>query len=707
MKKLFKKIRSMIPMLCVLLWGLAPLATGSMLLTSCDIINLGGEDDEEGEDSDGEGGGLDNPTLPGDENTADGKAPYFRFKTDTLHLPATQDEPLTLEYETNIYDGYYILESLKSFIDSAEQAQYEPNFILQNPEGNIYSTQEPILVDYYNNHTAQPLTDHILVYDRKGDKDSLVAKLPVVQEVGAYITPRVVQADLNSASIELTPHNGATGYSLFVSQDSIPLSYMIQEVNNGTDSYFDSTQPISGKYVHIEENLQEATGYYAYIMAYNENHTGAGIAVLPFTTAMRSSDDDLVLEITLNPLNDFTAYLPLEGNVKGVIDWGDGNSESVDTYIGTSGSLKHQYNGITSVTKKQIRFRGTADHLTSKSTSYKDYICNSLSGIVQWGHSNLKSICFKEVKTLRTLPKDTRGALANLESLDECFYNCTALETLPEGVFTYASKVRSFNFAFYKCTSLRSVPADLFAAAKEATTFYYTFYGCSALTSVPEDLFAQNTKAYDMNEIFAYCTSLQSIPAGLFRNNTNLSGLRSAFLHCTSLKTIPQGLFAACSRVTTLGELHYPGNNSASGIFSDCTALESIPGDLFSAMTELRSIPGIFDGCTSLKAIPENLFANNEKLRNMEFAFAGCESLTSLPAGLFDQNRMLESVYDAFSGCSSLSGESPYTMIDGKKVHLYEREGYPDYFLKITGASDTFKDCTNLSDYGQMPDYWK
>lgn len=704
MKQPFKKVRTMLPLLCTLTWGTVPLIVGSTLLASCDIINVGGEEDDD--EHDGEGGNIEEPSLPSEGETSDGKAPYVRFQTDTLRLPAYQKETFNLAYETNVYNGYYMLESLKNYKDSGEYAQQEPDFILQYPEGNVFVEQKTLNLDFYNNHTPKPKFDHILIYQRMSDKDTLIGKLPVVQEVGASITPKVAKADLNSVTLELNPHNGATQYAIHVSQDSIPLASIIRDVNEGMDKLFTSTSTLPANRMHVVENLQDATGYYAYIMAYDQENNASAITMIPFATSIRNSEDDLVLEISLNPLNNFTAYLPFEGNVKGVVDWGDGNSEAVNTYIGSAGELNHHYDRISSVTKKQIRFRGSVDYLTSTST-YKDYIRNSLTGIVQWGRPNLKSISFREVKTLKTLPKDTRGALADLESLDECFYKCTALETLPEGLFTYASKVSSFNRTFYGCTSLRSVPADLFAAAKNATSFYYTFFECSALTSVPEDLFAQNTQANNMNEIFAYCTSLESIPAGLFRNNVNLNSMRSAFTHCTSLKTIPQGLLSACSRVTVLGEVHYPANNSASGIFSDCTALESIPEDLFSAMTNLENAPGIFDGCTSLKAIPENLFANNKKLRKIEFAFSGCKSLTSLPTGLFDQNLMLESIYNVFAGCSSLRGESPYTVIDGKKVHLYERGNYPDYFLSIASYSDTFKGCTNLSDYGQMPELWK
>ena len=54
-----------------------------------------------------------------------------------------------------------------------------------------------------------------------------------------------------------------------------------------------------------------------------------------------------------------------------------------------------------------------------------------------------------------------------------------------------------------------------------------------------------------------------------------------------------------------------------------------------------------------------------------------------------------------FNGCSSLTGESPYTMIDGKKVHLYERNN-PEYntqFIEIIESVGAFRGCNKL--YGR------
>ncbi len=57
--------------------------------------------------------------------------------------------------------------------------------------------------------------------------------------------------------------------------------------------------------------------------------------------------------------------------------------------------------------------------------------------------------------------------------------------------------------------------------------------------------------------------------------------------------------------------------------------------------------------------------------------------------------------------CSALTGESPYTMIDGQKVHLYERKNYSEHFTRPTNTFPTFRDCFGLTDLNQIPSDWK
>lgn len=208
-----------------------------------------------------------------------------------------------------------------------------------------------------------------------------------------------------------------------------------------------------------------------------------------------------------------------------------------------------------------------------------------------------------------------------------------------------------------------------------------------------------------MNDVFSGCENLKEIPAGLFRNNTRLGYIQCAFSGCSSLTSLPEGLFANCPGIQSVSEIN--SVMDAYGLFSNCTSLTEIPEDLFASMTKVTRLDGIFKGCTSLREIPEKLFANNTQVISMWEAFAGCKSLQRIPTGLFDSMRTLQAVRLLFKNCSSLTGESPYTLINGKKVHLYERKDYPNEFLEITSHTSAFNNCTNLTDYESIPSNWR
>lgn len=67
----------------------------------------------------------------------------------------------------------------------------------------------------------------------------------------------------------------------------------------------------------------------------------------------------------------------------------------------------------------------------------------------------------------------------------------------------------------------------------------------------------------------------------------------------------------------------------------------------------------------------------------------------------------MENVSETFAGCTSVRGESPYTMTDGGKVRLWERESHPDVFKSVTSFYLCFEGCRALDDFGEMPEDWK
>ena len=203
---------------------------------------------------------------------------------------------------------------------------------------------------------------------------------------------------------------------------------------------------------------------------------------------------------------------------------------------------------------------------------------------------------------------------------------------------------------------------------EDATDLSSTFYGCSALKSIPENLFANCPKATDLS---------------------------STFYGCWALKSIPENLFANCPEVTD---------------FSDAfgkTSVTSIPENLFAHNTEVTSFATTFQECPFLTTIPEKLFANNPEVTNFAYTFSGCSALKSIPENFFANNTKVTNFSYTFKNCSALTGESPYTMIGDQKVHLYERQNYPEHFTTPINFGDCFYECTKLTDYAQIPSDWK
>ena len=208
---------------------------------------------------------------------------------------------------------------------------------------------------------------------------------------------------------------------------------------------------------------------------------------------------------------------------------------------------------------------------------------------------------------------------------------------------------------------------------EDLTSLANAFEGCKALTTIPENLFANNPEVTNFFFTFSSCSALESIPEQLFANNPKVIDFGAIFSSCTSLKSIPENLFANCPTVTNFGST--------------------------------------FSNCYALATIPEKLFANCPKVTSFSRTFLACRTLKSVPAGLFDNNRKVTDFgsrfYGLFESCSALTGESPYTVIDGQKVHLYERANYPEHFTAPSNVQKTFRECYNLTDYNQIPSNWK
>ena len=193
---------------------------------------------------------------------------------------------------------------------------------------------------------------------------------------------------------------------------------------------------------------------------------------------------------------------------------------------------------------------------------------------------------------------------------------------------------------------------------------------------------------------FSNCINLKGIPANLFEGCFEASSFYYTFSGCSSITEIPSKLFNDCSGATQFGS-----------VFADCISLSIISGDIFSNCTNMTSIANGFNNCQSLMALPETLFSDCPNLEYIGRIFEDCYNLSTVPVGIFDNNRKLTNITGAFLYCTSLKGESPYTIIEGKKYHLYERNDAPDYFSPIINMKGLFYGSySDLDDKDSIPE---
>lgn len=405
---------------------------------------------------------------------------------------------------------------------------------------------------------------------------------------------------------------------------------------------------------------------------------------------------DLVFVVSANFANDFTVYLPISyKGIDCIIDWGDGQKEHFAyNSNGFTDYIFHKYNDLNAATEFEIRISGKVREFRFMPDASRS---TTIFAVKQWGDVGLESMhnAFNGIISLKSIPSDDLGAFAEVESFDYAFSGCSNLEVIPEGLFDKCTKVTNFDYTFFECSNLTSIPGNLFSNCTNVTSFNGTFSRCSRLTNIPEELFRNNTKVTNFSFTFSGCTSLTSIPENLFENCPDITSFDGSFSECTSLVTIPENLFENCSNII-----------SFYGIFRECTSLTSIPENLFKNCTKVTLFEETFYGCKGITTIPENLFASCTHLESVGRTFYGC-NLKSIPIHLFDNNRRITRMYETFYGCSSLTGESPYTIIDDEKVHLYERYKYPTEFVTIEKDNRCFFNCNNLSDYNNIPDDWK
>lgn len=637
--------------------------------------------------------------IPGDEGpggqpevtTVDGKYPYLRMDDDALLLPSMEVSEYEVLCHTNIYRPIVRVEDAFN----GKMAEFLSS---ENRNDSVVS----LFFQVYENPGDEARTATMLFQDEKG---RVYGKFELRQE--AYV-PQVelvqVKSEVGSLTFQLKAGPSVRGVLYRLKDKPEAPGHVPEE-----DQYYslDSQETFELSF----DGLMPATTYYLYLTAELEYGMDKS-QELPATTAVLESKYDLVFEVSANPANNYTVYLPAgtSGQLQGTVDWGDGQTSQYES--NPSAGVKHVYD-VTEPTTFEVRFSGILTNLSFSNAGGVAARENTLLAIRQWGYTGLEQINLSDAGCLTYLAPDTERAFRNVqhfgvEPYGGSFTN-TGIEAIPEGFFDAATQATSFDYTFGGCTKLKELPAGLFRNAVKAETFSRTFIGCVQLQSIPADLFANCREAYSFNTTFAGCSALEEIPAGLFAHTVKAYYFEATFSGCSSLKSIPADLFANCPNACYFGQCSQRSTDPRGGglgCFQNCSSLTSIPEGLFANNKKVKDLSYTFGGCRQLTDVPAGLFANCTDAAYMEGTFQYCSALQQVPAGLFDQNRRIVHLGKLFES-SGLQCESPYTLVDGVKVHLYEREQYSLHFVAPVNHYECFRNCQDMTDYESVPANWK
>lgn len=218
---------------------------------------------------------------------------------------------------------------------------------------------------------------------------------------------------------------------------------------------------------------------------------------------------------------------------------------------------------------------------------------------------------------------------------------------------------------------------------------------------------------------FYKCSYLVEV-VGSFAGKPNIKNCSSMFVTCIRLKSVPEQMFRWCPRLLTVSRIFSycrALKTKMDYMFADCPALNSVEYSLFEAF-EVQSAVGIlsnslaitnadfmFMKCKALTDVTDMFFGGEyTKLTSAIGIFYDCP-LLNVPSSVFDLAKRIIKFKNALALNPSATNESPYTVVNGQKIHLWERTVALGFAVP-TVYELCFTDSPNFADYANIPETW-
>ncbi len=373
--------------------------------------------------------------------------------------------------------------------------------------------------------------------------------------------------------------------------------------------------------------------------------------------------------------------------------------------------------GSTSQSDCDFTFVSEFTVTTTSTSSFSFNMAAAGSFVINWGDGNYETITSNDSTDTKYSHTYSTPGVYNIEMLGQATEYDT-LDLAPAISFAeneYVAGISGslgaifgtlddgtqpiFAGTFSRCSNLTGeIPANLFAGIQGAPAegmFSETFAG-TGITSIPADLFKGISGAPAVGmfyNTFAACMGVTSIPAGLFSGIKGAPALAmyAGVFGMTGIKSIPDGLFSGIKGAPAEGMFAYA--------FAFCTELTSVPTDLFAGISGAPAAEMFFNTfaeCSNWTGRLSSGFFG--KLSGAPAAgmftgtFMNCSGLTGrLPADLFGDlsgDAADEMFNGTFAGCSGLTG-----YVDGDMFTVPSGDAFAPYDDIFAGATSMDTIC--------------
>lgn len=259
-----------------------------------------------------------------------------------------------------------------------------------------------------------------------------------------------------------------------------------------------------------------------------------------------NTDFTFTINTALGTGDSFQLPLPSGETYNFVVNWGDGNSDTIIVYNQTETLHSYSSGGT-----YQISISGKCGGWSFNNGGDR----LKITSVDQWGDVGFDYLVggFYGCSNLSSISNDALNYSGT--DLSNLFRLCTSLSAISANLFSSLNSVTNCSALLFGCSGITSLPSAIFDGFTSATLFTNLLNGCTGLTSLPNDVFRYNTEVVSMSGVLISCSGLTSLPNDIFRYNTKVTTFSDALRGLTGLAggSLPNNLFYYNKLVTNYG----------------------------------------------------------------------------------------------------------------------------------------------------------